>query len=369
MTRNFKAIPYAVLFVALLLATAACSSQAPAPAKPAEAPKAAAPTTAPAAPAPAAPTAAAAKPAATTAPAVQPATDWPKQPVTLIVPWAAGGDTDVPMRIVAEYMGKELGQPVVIQNVVGGSGTVGTRQAKGAKPDGYTLLSIHEHVSVNRWTGMVDYTWDAFEPIAHLVSSPEFEMTEASMPWNNMKDLIQDAKARPGQITAGLTFGSTAQMFVWLVMYYGGVQFKPVGYDGTAQRVTALLGKQIELAASPLSSALEQYKAKKVKLLGFAADKRDPRVPDVATFKEQGLNFSWGTDRGWVAPKGTPMPIILRVEQAMKKVSENPEFKKKIEDELGSEVKFMDHVQYAQFLSKTDADLKKVIEETGMKPK
>ncbi len=365
MVRAFRTVLSATTLLLVIFVTVACSSAAPAPA--AKAPE---PTKAAAPAAPAAPTAAPAQQAAApTAAAVQPTTDWPKQPITLVVPWAAGGDTDVPMRVVAEFMGKELGQPVVVQNVSGASGVTGTRQAKGAKPDGYTLLSIHDHVQVARWTGMADFDWDAFEPIAHIVSSPEFQMTEASQPWNNMKELIADAKKRPGQITAGVTFGSTAQMFVWMIMYNGGVQFKPVGYDGTAQRITALLGKQIDIGASPLSSALEQYKAKRVKLLGYANEQRDPRAPDVPTFKEQGLNFNWGTNRGWVAPKGTPPAIIAKVEAALKKVTENPEFKKKIEDEMGSKINFMDHVQYAQYLAKTDADMKKVIQETGMKPR
>ena len=369
MVRAFRTVLLATSLLVALLVTSACSSGAPAPTA---APKAAEPTKAAAAPAAtqpaAAPTKAAQAAAPTAASAVQPATDWPKQPITLIVPWAAGGDTDVPMRIVAEFVGKELGQPVVVQNISGASGVTGTRQAKGAKPDGYTLLSIHDHVHINRWTGMADYDWDAFDPIAFIISSPEFMMTEISQPWNNMKDLIADAKKRPGQITAGVTFGSTAQMFVWMIMYHAGVQFKPVGYDGTAQRITALLGKQIDIGASPLSSALEQYKAKRVKLLGYAYDERDPRAPDVATFKEQGLNFNWGTNRGWVAPKGTPPAVIAKIEAAIKKVTENPEFKKKIEDELGSKVRFMDHVQYADYLAKTSAEMKKVIEETGMKP-
>ncbi len=340
------------------LAAAACGSGAPAT-----------PTSAPAAAAKAPAGASAAGSTPITAAAEQPATDYPTKPITLVVPWAAGGDTDVPMRIVAQFVGKELGQPIVVQNVSGASGVTGDRQAKDARPDGYTLLSIHDHVHINHWSGMADFNWDAFEPIAFIMQSPEFMMAEASQPWNNMKDLLADAKKRPGQITAGVTFGSTAQMFVWMIMYYGKVQFKPVGYDGTAQRITALLGKQLDIGASPLSSALEQYKAKKVKLLGYAYDQRDPQAPDVATFKEQGLDFNWGTNRGWVAPKGTPMPVILKVEAAIKKVTENPDLKKKIEDQLGSKVKFMDHVQYAEYFKTTDAQLKKVIEDTGMKAK
>ena len=366
MVRSCRTVLLTTSLLLALSVSVGCSSSAPS-----SAPKAPEPTKAGvSAVQQAAPTAAPAQHAApTTAAAAQPATNWPQHPITLVVPWAAGGDTDVPMRVVAEFVGKELGQPVVVQNVSGASGVTGTRQAKGAKPDGYTLLSIHDHVQIARWTGMADFDWDAFEPIAHIVSSPEFMMTEASQPWNNMKELIADAKKRPGQISAGVTFGSTAQMFVWMIMYNGGVQFKPVGYDGTAQRITALLGKQIDIGASPLSSALEQYKAKKVKLLGYANDQRDSRAPDIATFKEQGLNFNWGTNRGWVAPKGTSPAIIAKIEAALKKVTENPEFKKKIEDEMGSKVNFMDHVQYAQYLAKTDDAMKKVIQETGMKPK
>ena len=352
------------LFVAslatVLVATMACSSATPT----------AKPTAAPAGAAAAAPSAAPAAPAPTSAAAAaQPATDWPTKPITLIVPWPAGGDTDVPMRVVADYMTKELGQPVVVKDVEGGAGTTGSRQAKDAKPDGYTLLSIHEHVFINKALGLVPYDWDAFEPVAFLISSPEFMLTEASQPWNNMKDVIADAKKRPGEITAGVTFGSTAQMHIEMLQYKAGVKFKEVGYDGTAQRVTAVLGKHLDIGASPLSSAIAQWKAKRVKVLGFASDKRDPRLPDVATYKEQGIDMTWGTDRGLVAPKGTPLPIILKIEAAMKKVSENPEFKKKIEDEMGSVVNFMPHDQYAKYLAQSDAEIQKVIKDTGMTAK
>lgn len=356
MVRRVRMVLLVVSGLLLLMVPLACAPSAAPPPKATEPPKAAAPsapTTAPAA----------------EKPAAQPATDWPKQPITLIVPWAAGGDTDVPMRIVAEFVGKELGQPVVVQNVVGASGTTGTRQARGAKPDGYTLLSIHEHVTVNQGTGLVDYGVEAFDPIANIMFSPEFLMTEASNPWNDFKELVADAKKRPNEITIGVTFGSTAQMFAFLVMHRADIKLKPVGYDGTAQRMTALLGKQIHLAASPLSSALEQWKAKKVKVLAFASEKRDPRLPDVATFKEQGYDVVSGLNRGWVAPKGTPRPIIAKVEAAIKKVTENPEFKKKIEDELGSEVVFMPSDKYGTFLDAQKADLLKVIKETGMQAK
>jgi tripartite-type tricarboxylate transporter receptor subunit TctC len=300
-------------------------------------------------------------------PTPQPTLNWPTQPITLIVPFAAGGDTDVPMRVIAEFLGKELGQPIVVQNVVGAGGSTGTRQAKGAKPDGYTLVSIHEHAIINQHTGVVDYGPLDLEPVALLVTSPGFLATEVSNPWNDLKSLVDDAKKRPNEITWGVTFGSTAQMWAFLFMSKTGTKFRPVGYEGTAQRITALLGKQIHLGESPLSTAQQQVRAGKLKMLGYAWASRDPRLPDVPTFKEQGIDVIFATSRGWAAPKGTPVEILKKLEGALQKVVSNPEVKKKIEDEQGSIIEFLPREKYIEKLKLQDVDLKKVIQETGMK--
>jgi tripartite-type tricarboxylate transporter receptor subunit TctC len=370
----------AALMMVLLLFTFACGEAQPA--APTPAPKApaapAAATPAPAAPAAATPAPAA--PAATPAPAapaatpaaaapagkVAPATNWPTQPVTLIVPWAAGGDTDVPMRVAAEFIGRELGQPIVVQNITGASGTTGSRQARDARPDGYTLLSIHEHITVNKGTGLVDYGWDAFDPIANIMFSGEFMMTHANAPWNTWEEMVQDARQRPNQITVGVTFGSTAQMFAFMLMNRSNIQLRPVGYDGTAQRMTALLGGQLELAASPLSSAVEMHRANRVKVLGYAGEQRHDVLRDIPTFREQGYDVIWGLNRGWVAPKGTDPAIIARVEQAIQRATQNPDFQRRVEAELGSELRFMSSQQYAEFLRGQESDLMRIIQETGM---
>jgi tripartite-type tricarboxylate transporter receptor subunit TctC len=317
-------------------------------------------------PAPATP---AAPKAATPAPTVAatPALDWPKQPITLIVPWAAGGDTDVPMRVVAEFVGKELGQPVVVQNVAGASGSTGTRQFKNtAKPDGYTLLSIHEHLYVNQYTGVTDYGPLDFEPVANIVTSVEYLMTQANAPWADLKALVAEAKTKP-DITFGVTFGSTAQLFAFNLMHKSGAKFKPVGYEGTAQRVTALLGDQIKLGGVTFSVANQHIKAGRLKALGYAWTSRDPKLSTVPTFIEQGVNMTHATGRGWVAPKGTDPRILKKVEEALGKVATNAEFKKKIEDEQGSTIEFLTREKYIEKLKAQDADIKKVVQETGMK--
>jgi len=306
--------------------------------------------------------------APTAAPTPVPTINYPTQPITLIIPWAAGGDTDVPMRVVAEFVSKELGQPIVVQNVAGAGGTTGTRQFKNtAKPDGYTLLSIHEHTIINQHTGVTDYSPLDFEPIALMVTSPAMLATEVSNPWNSLTDLVQDAKKRPNEITVGHTFGSTTQMFSFIFMHRTGTTFRQVGYEGTAQRVTALLGKQIHIGETPLATLSQHIKAGKLKSLGIAWDQRDPRLPDVKTFKEQGIDIVWGTSRGWAAPKGTPAEIVKKLEGAIERALKNPELKKKIEDEQGSLVTFLTGEKYKEKLRLQDGELKKVIQETGMK--
>jgi tripartite-type tricarboxylate transporter receptor subunit TctC len=305
--------------------------------------------------------------APTTAPTAAATLNWPTQPISLVVPFAAGGDTDIPMRVVAEFVGRELGQPVVVQNVAGGSGSTGTRQVKNAKPDGYTLASIHEHMIVNQRTGLVDYGPLDLEPIALLITSAGFLATEASNPWNDAKQLVEDAKKRPNEITWGVTFGSTAQMWAYLFMFKSGTKFRPVAYDGTAQRITALLGKQIQLGETPLVTMQEHVKSGKLKALGYAWTARDPRLPNVPTMKEQGIDVVFATSRGWAAPKGTPTEILKKIEAALQKVSTNPDLKKKIEDEQGSIIEFLPRDKYIEKLKAQDVDLTKVIADTGMK--
>lgn len=306
--------------------------------------------------------------AGTATPTAAAALNWPTQPITLIIPWAAGGDTDVPMRVVAEFVSKELGQPIAVQNVAGAGGSTGTRQFKNtAKPDGYTFLSIHEHTIINQHTGVTDYSPLDFEPVALVVTSVEYLMTEVSNPWNNLTELIEDAKKRPNEITFGVTFGSTAQMFAFNLMHKSGAKFKPVGYEGTAQRVTALLGNQIKLGGATFSTANQHVKAGKLKALGYAWTARDPRLAQVPTFKEQGVDMVHATSRGWVAPKGTDPRILKKMEEAIERVTKNPEFIKKIEEEQGSLVEFLPREKYIQKLKTQDSELKTVIAATGMK--
>ena len=139
--------------------------------------------------------------------------EYPEKSVKLIVPWKAGGGTDALMRIVAHYATKYLGKPVVVVNVPGVGGTLGARQGKDAKPDGYTLTATHESVISSHIVGVAEFNYSDFIPIANMTSTPAMLAARADAPWNDLRDLVADAKKRPGEITFGATLGSTSHFF------------------------------------------------------------------------------------------------------------------------------------------------------------
>ena len=134
---------------------------------------------------------------------------YPERPVKLIVPWAAGGDTDSIFRPFVPQLQKYLGVTVVIANVTGASGTVGAREAKGSPPDGYTIYAIHDYIHSTYYTGVADVAYSDFEPICSVSNTPSVLTASPKTKWSSWQELLNDAKARPGQITVGATLGST----------------------------------------------------------------------------------------------------------------------------------------------------------------
>jgi tripartite-type tricarboxylate transporter receptor subunit TctC len=277
--------------------------------------------------------------------------EYPEKPVKLIVPWKAGGDTDVLMRVIAHYISKYLGQPMVVVNVGGVGGTLGARQGKDARPDGYTVTATHESVITSKIVGVADFNYSSFIPIANMVNTPGIIAARPNAPWNNFQELIADAKKRPGQITFGATLGSTSHFVPLEVAHAAGIEFKIVGYEGTADRQTALMGGFLDLGESNPASGKKYFEAKKLKALGLAMVKRHPMLPDLATLKEQGLDVIIGVNRGICAPLKTPKPIVDKLVSVCKKASEDPEFIKKIED-LGTAVRFLPTEEYKAHIEK-----------------
>jgi len=277
---------------------------------------------------------------------------YPERPIRMIVPWPAGGDTDAICRVMASCMEKALGKTIVVANISGASGTVGARETLKAAPDGYTILAIHDFIHSTYYTGVAEMTYKDFEPVALMTSTPSMLAAYGKAPWNTLKELIDDAKKRPDQITVGATMGSTAHFFPAMVAKAAGVKWRYVSYDGTAPRMTALLGGHVLLGDTNLTQ-LDKVKGGQMKLLAIATAQRLPEIPDVPTFRELGYDVIYSVSRGIVAPKRTPEAVLAKLEEACAKAAKDPTFAESMQKQ-GTLVQFLSRKGYAEFLEKND---------------
>jgi tripartite-type tricarboxylate transporter receptor subunit TctC len=279
---------------------------------------------------------------------------YPDRPIKLIVPWAAGGDTDNIFRPFAPLLQKRLGQTVVIANVGGASGTKGAKEAKDSPPDGYTLYAVHDYIHLTYWTGVADVKYSDFEPICMIASTASVLTASPKTPWQSLKDLIADAKKRPGEITVGATLGSTSHFFPAMVEKAAGVKFKYVSYEGLAPRMNAILGGHIDLTDSNLTQK-GKVEAGQLKFLGIATEKRNPEMKSVPTLKEQGVNVVYAVNRGLMAPKGTPAAVLAKLEASCRAAAKEPAFADAMQKQ-GTDVRIMGRQQYGAWLKQNDRE-------------
>jgi tripartite-type tricarboxylate transporter receptor subunit TctC len=277
---------------------------------------------------------------------------YPERPVRMIVPWAAGGDTDNIFRPFGQVLQKHLGQTVVIANVGGASGTRGAKEAKDAAADGYTLYAVHDYIHSTYWAGVADVQYSDFEPICLISSTASVLTASPKTPWKSWKDLAADAKARPGQITVGATLASTSHFFPALIEKATGVKFKYVSYEGLAPRMNAILGGHVDLTDSNLTQK-GKVEAGQLKFIGIATEKRHPEMPSVPTLKELGVNVVYDVSRGVMAPKGTPADVIAKLGASCAAAAKEPEFAQAMKLQ-GTDVRYLDRAAYGKWLKETD---------------
>jgi tripartite-type tricarboxylate transporter receptor subunit TctC len=293
------------------------------------------------------------------------ASSYPDRPIKMIVPWAAGGDTDSIYRSFAPLLQKHIGQPVVVANVKGASGTVGEREAAGTAPDGYTLFAPHDYIHSVYYAGLTDIRYDkAFDPICLVSSTPSVVTAGAKTPWKTFKEMAADAKAHPGKITVGASLGSTSQYSMALMAKAAGLKLKYVPYDGTAPRMNALLGGHIDLADSNLTQKAK-VDAGLLRFLAIMSEKRDPELPNVPTLKELGYNVEYAVNRGIMVPKGTPKAVEAKLEKACAAAAKEPDFAKAMKLQ-GTQVHYLDSKDDAAFLKKDDKITKELTKDLGM---
>ncbi|WP_374443634.1 Bug family tripartite tricarboxylate transporter substrate binding protein [Stella sp.] len=289
---------------------------------------------------------------------------YPERPVKLIVPWAAGGDTDNIFRPFAQAFQKHLGQTVVIANVGGASGTVGAREARGAPADGYTLFAVHDYIHLTYYTGVADVTHTDFRPICSVASTPSVLTASPKTKWQTVAELVADAKARPGAISVGATLGSTSHFFPAIFEKAAGIKLKYVSYDGLAQRMNAILGGHIDLTDGNLTQK-GKVEAGQLRFLAIATEKRSDEIPAVPTLKELGFDVVYAVTRGLLAPKNTPEPVLAALDAACAKAVVEAEFVKSMKVQ-GTDVLHLDRKAYGEFLTRVDGENRTLAQELGL---
>lgn len=293
--------------------------------------------------------------------------DLPCSTAQLIVPWKAGGGTHIIFSIFEKTI-KEMGMktPIKVVTIPGQGGNKGAKEAARAKPNGCTLFAIHQSAITSYLNGRIKFHYDNFETVALLTSTPDIVGAAGNAPWDNFVELKTAAINAPGTIPTGATFGSTSQ-FMWLLLEdKTGMQFKYVPYDGTRERMTALLSGAIKLGTLNVASGRKYIEGGELKAYAIAADARSKHLPDLPTLKELGVDMVYSLKRGIVAPRGTPKEVVDHWSMVFKKAAENPDLRKQM-DAKGTDVEWVGPEAYRAWADETFQDHDKIATKIGMK--
>ncbi|HEY7656798.1 MAG TPA: tripartite tricarboxylate transporter substrate binding protein [Burkholderiales bacterium] len=297
---------------------------------------------------------------------------YPIRPIRLVVASSPGGASDILARLLAQKLGDELGQQVVVDNRGGASGVIGTGIVAKATPDGYTLLIIQPSLTINP-SMIKKMPYDAvrdFAPVSLVVDAFQIMTVNPSVPARSVKDLIALAKTKPGELTFGSPgIGTSPHMTAELFKQSAGVDMPQVIFKGSGMAFISLISGEITAAVSTALSAMPHVKSGRLRALGVTAPKRLQVLPDVATFGESGLpGFVISQWFGILAPAGTPRPVINRLYQALTRGASSPEVVSRLADQ-GVEVVNRKPEEFASLIRREIAQWNKVVKAAGIKPR
>jgi tripartite-type tricarboxylate transporter receptor subunit TctC len=295
---------------------------------------------------------------------------WPERPITLIVPWGAGGGTDATARIIGSLLEKELGQPVNVVNRTGGSGVVGHQAIATAAPDGYTIGLITVEIAMMHWQGLTDLTPASYTPIGLVNMDPAGLQVRADSPYKTANDVVAAIKANPGKLKAS----GTGQGGIWHLAVAG--MLKDLGVDpaglpwvpsnGAAPGLQDLVAGGVEVVPCSLPEARSLIDAGKVRSLAIMADAPSALYPNVPTLKAAtGSEWKLGAWRGIAAPKGIPPEARDKLVAAIRKIASAKEYTEFMA-QRGFGVIYQGPDDFAKFMAKADADLGATMKAVGI---
>ena len=283
---------------------------------------------------------------------------WPSKPVSLVVPFPAGGTTDVLARALAERLSPAIGQPVIVENKPGAGATIGADYVAKAKADGHTLLigAVHHTIASSVYKKLPYDFQKGFEPVTVIAMVPNVLVVNARTPAKNVNELVALIKAKPAEASYGSNGNGTAQHLIGTqFQQQTGTRLQHIPYKGSGPLATDLLGGQILMSFDTITPVLPHIKAGKLRPLAVTSAKRSPALPDVPTLQEAGLkDFDIGTWFGVLAPVGTPKPVLDRLSAEATKIIQSPDFRKRMDDIGAQPVGNSPAEMAAQIRSETD---------------
>ena len=295
---------------------------------------------------------------------------YPTRPISIVVAFPPGGLADNTARPVAAVLERLLKQPVAIINKAGAAGAVGNQSVATSKPDGYTLLMALVSVSVlpevdKLFTRPQNYTLDQLTGIARVNADPSMVVVRADAPWKTLKDLVEDAKRRPGEIvfTSSGLYGA-AHIPMEMFIKAAGIKMRHLPTTGGGPMMNAMLGGHAQAVMTPVSLAAAHVKAGKLRLLAHSGTAPVAAFPEVPSFKSQGYDVEYTAWAGLVAPKSTPPHVIKILRDAMREVVKSPEVVSS-HAKLETPIAYMDADEFNAWWAKDAARLAEVVKQIG----
>ena len=292
--------------------------------------------------------------------------DYPSKPVTMVVPFPAGGRTDVVGRIVGQELAKKLGKPVAVINKPGASSVLGAREVAESAPDGYTLGFFSTSAVTSQYTVPTPISLAEFKLVAIVNTDPAALAVQWSAPWKSLKELVADVSSKPGKIRIGMIPGASAQIFAAGFENAAGLKMIMVPFKGDSDGAIALAGGHIDVHMAVPVSYKTLVDAKKIRVLAIADTERSRLYDNLPTFRENGIDLVIGAFHGVYVPKGTPQAIINKLADALEQTMHSKEVQANM-DHAGAGVAFLRGDAAESYLAKQDATYRGIIDRLGLR--
>jgi tripartite-type tricarboxylate transporter receptor subunit TctC len=294
---------------------------------------------------------------------------FPTKPITVICPWSPGGGTDRTARFISDLLSKDLGVPVNVVNKTGGVGAVGFSAGANARPDGYTITNLTFEIGGLKWMGYAPITPAEFKPLVQFNEDASAVIVGKNSSYNSVRDLLEDIKAKPA---GTFQFSGCGIGTVWDLARIGMMndygldpnQVKFIPTKGAAPAVTELMGGHVDVITCSYPEASPQIEAGNLKALAIMAPERNPQFNDVPTLKEQGIDWSYGTWRGFAVPKDTPDEVAQVLITAYEKIFASQEFLDFM-NKNGFGIKIRIGEEFGDFMMQQHKDLEAIISLAG----